>query len=129
MTKLYIGNLPYTTTEDDLKQLFADYGSVLSATLITDRDSGRSKGFGFVELEDDAKALESITALDKSAMGDRTIFVSVARPREERPQGGGFGGGSRGGFDRGGSRGGSGGGRDSRGGGGHGGGGGGWNRS
>ena len=131
MTKLYIGNLPYTTTEDDLKQLFADYGTVLSATLITDRDSGRSKGFGFVELEDDAKALESITALDKSAMGDRTIFVSVARPREERPQGGGFGGGSRGGFDRGGSRGGSGGGRDSRGGGGHGGGGGGggWNRS
>ena len=129
MTKLYIGNLPYTTTEDDLKTLFADYGTVLSATLITDRDSGRSKGFGFVELEDDAKALESITALDKSAMGDRTIFVSVARPREERPQGGGFGGGSRGGFDRGGSRGGSGGGgRDDRrgSGGGHGGG---WNRN
>ena len=128
MTKLYIGNLPYTTTEDDLKTLFADYGTVLSATLITDRDSGRSKGFGFVELEDDAKALESITALDKSAMGDRTIFVSVARPREERPQGGGFGGGSRGGFDRGGSR---GGGRDDRrgSGGGHGGGGGGWNRN
>ncbi len=124
MTKLYIGNLPYTTTEDDLKTLFADYGTVLSATLITDRDSGRSKGFGFVELEDDAKAQEAITALDKSAMGERTIFVSVARPREERPQGGGFGGGSRGGFDRGGSR---GGGRDDRrGGGGHGGG---WNRN
>ena len=127
MTKLYIGNLPYTTTEDDLKTLFADYGTVLSATLITDRDSGRSKGFGFVELEDDAKAAEAITALDKSAMGERTIFVSVARPREERPQGGGFGGGSRGGFDRGGSRGGGGGGRDDRrGGGGHGGG---WNRN
>ena len=125
MTKLYIGNLPYTTTEDDLKTLFAEYGAVLSATLITDRDSGRSKGFGFVELEDDAKAAEAITALDKSAMGERTIFVSVARPREERPQGGGFGGGSRGGFDRGGSRG--GGGRDDRrGGGGHGGG---WNRN
>ena len=124
MTKLYIGNLPYTTTEDDLKTLFADYGNVLSATLITDRDSGRSKGFGFVELEDDAKATEAITALDKSAMGDRTIFVSVARPREERPQGGGFGGGSRGGFDRGGR---GGGGRDDRrGGGGHGGG---WNRN
>ena len=124
MTKLYIGNLPYTTTEDDLKTLFADYGTVLSATLITDRDSGRSKGVGFVELEDDAKAQEAITALDKSAMGERTIFVSVARPREERPQGGGFGGGSRGGFDRGGSR---GGGRDDRrGGGGHGGG---WNRN
>ena len=122
MTKLYIGNLPYTTTEDDLKTLFADYGTVLSATLITDRDSGRSKGFGFVELEDDAKAQEAITALDKSAYGERTIFVSVARPREERPQGGGFGGGSRGGFDRGGH-----GGRDDRrGGGGHGGG---WNRN
>jgi RNA recognition motif-containing protein len=122
MTKLYIGNLPYQTTEDDLKTLFADYGTVLSATLITDRDSGRSKGFGFVELEDDAKAQEAITALDKSAYGERTIFVSVARPREERPQGGGFGGGSRGGFDRGGH-----GGRDDRrGGGGHGGG---WNRN
>jgi RNA recognition motif-containing protein len=122
MTKLYIGNLPYQTTEDDLKTVFADYGTVLSATLITDRDSGRSKGFGFVELEDDAKAQEAITALDKSAYGERTIFVSVARPREERPQGGGFGGGSRGGFDRGGH-----GGRDDRrGGGGHGGG---WNRN
>lgn len=120
MTKLYIGNLPYTTTEDDLKNLFADYGTVLSATIITDRDSGRSKGFGFIELEDDAKAQEAITALDKSAMGDRTIFVSVARPREERPQGGGFGGGGgRGGFDR------RGGGRDDR----RGGGGGDWNRN
>lgn len=99
MTKLYIGNLPYSTTEDELKTIFAEYGTVLSATLITDRDSGRSKGFGFVELEDDAKAQEAITALDKSALGDRTIFVSVARPREERPQGGGYGGG-RGGFDR-----------------------------
>ncbi len=125
MTKLYIGNLPYSTTEDDLRNLFGEYGAVLSATLITDRDSGRSKGFGFVELEDDAKALEAITALDKSAMGDRTIFVSVARPREERPQGGGGfgGGGGRGGFDR---RGGGGGRDDRRGGGGHGGG---WNRN
>ncbi len=121
MTKLYIGNLPYQTTEDELKTLFADYGAVLSATLITDRDTGRSKGFGFVELEDDAKAQEAITALDKSALGDRTIFVSVARPREERPQGGGFGGGNRGGFDR---RGGGGrGGRDDRRGGGD------WNRN
>lgn len=120
MTKLYIGNLPYSTTEDDLRNMFGEYGSVLSATLITDRDSGRSKGFGFVELEDDQKAQEAITALDKSALGERTIFVSVARPREERPQGGGYGGG-RGGFDR------RGGGRDDRrGGGGHGGG---WNRN
>lgn len=99
MTKLYIGNLPYSTTEDELKNLFSEYGNVLSATLITDRETGRSKGFGFVELEDDQKAQEAITALDKSNMGDRTIFVSVARPREERPQGGGFGGGGRR-FDR-----------------------------
>lgn len=105
MTKLYVGNLPYSTTEDELKNLFSEYGNVLSATLITDRDSGRSKGFGFIELEDDAKAQEAVTALDKSAMGDRTIFVSVARPREERPQGGGFGGGrGGGGFDRRGGR-------------------------
>lgn len=102
MTKLYVGNLPFTTTEDELKAMFADYGNVLSAVLITDRDSGRSKGFGFVELEDDQKAQEAITALDKSTLGERTIFVSVARPREERPQGG-FGGG-RGGFDRRGGR-------------------------
>lgn len=95
MTKLYVGNLPYTTSEDDLKDLFKDYGTVLSATLISDRATGRSKGFGFVELEDDSKAQEAITALDKTNMGDRTIFVSVARPREERPQGGGFGGGRR----------------------------------
>lgn len=98
--------MPYTTTEDDLKNLFAEYGNILSATLITDRETGRSKGFGFIELEDDAKAQEAITALDKSAMGDRTIFVSVARPREERPHhGGGFNGGGHrdnrgGGFDR-----------------------------
>lgn len=98
MTKLYIGNLPYNTTEDDLRNLFAEYGNVLSATLISDRNTGRSKGFGFVELEDDQKAQEAITALDKSAFGERTIFVSVARPKEERPQGGGFGGGR--GFDR-----------------------------
>lgn len=98
MTKLYIGNLPYSTTESDLKNLFADYGNILSATLISDRNTGRSKGFGFVELEDDQKAQEAITALDKSSFGERTIFVSVARPKEERPQGGGFGGGRS--FDR-----------------------------
>ena len=95
MTKLYIGNLPYTTTEDDLKALFADYGAVLSATLITDRDSGRSKGFGFVEMEEEAAANEAIEKLNKSTFQERMIFVSIARAREERPSngGGGFGGG------------------------------------
>jgi len=84
MTKLYIGNLPYTTTEDDLKTLFADYGTVLSATLITDRDSGRSKGFGFVELEDDAKALESEedSTEAEAEVEEETIDAEVARATE-----------------------------------------------
>lgn len=97
MTKLYIGNLPYSVTNDDLQNLFAEYGTVTSASVVTDRESGRSKGFGFVEIEEDDKAQEAIEKLDKSSFQERTIFVSVARPREERPQGGGFGGG-RGGY-------------------------------
>lgn len=103
MTKLYIGNLPYSVTNDDLTNLFAEYGTVTSASVVTDRETGRSKGFGFVEMEEDAKALEAIEKLDKSSFQERTIFVSVARPREDRPsngggyQGGGNGGG-RGGF-------------------------------
>lgn len=97
MTKLYIGNLPYSVTNDDLTNLFAEYGTVTSASVVSDRETGRSKGFGFVEIEEDAKALEAIEKLDKSSFQERTIFVSVARPREDRPQGGGFSGGGRGG--------------------------------
>lgn len=99
MTKLYIGNLPYSVTNDDLSNLFGEYGTVTSASVVTDRETGRSKGFGFVEMEEDAKALEAIEKLDKSSFQERTIFVSVARPREERPSnGGGYSGGRGGGF-------------------------------
>lgn len=97
MTKLYIGNLPYGTTEDDLKQLFGEFGVVLSVSIISDRDTGRSKGFGFVEMEEEAAANAAIEKLNKSTFQERMIFVSIARAREERPQGGGFGGGNRGG--------------------------------
>ena len=94
MTKLYIGNLPYSVTNDDLTNLFGEYGTVTSASVVTDRETGRSKGFGFVEIEEDDKALEAIEKLDKSSFQERTIFVSVARPREDRPSnGGGYSGG------------------------------------
>lgn len=82
--KLYVGNLPYTTTDDDLKELFAPYGSVASATVITDRDSGRSKGFGFVEMETDEEAKAAIEALNGKDFGGRNLVVNEARPREER---------------------------------------------
>lgn len=97
MTKLYIGNLPYGGTEDDLKQLFGEFGVVLSVSIITDRDSGRSKGFGFVEMEDEAAANAAIEKLNKATFQERMIFVSVARAREERPASGGYGGGGGGG--------------------------------
>lgn len=99
MTKLYVGNLPYTSTDQDLQALFATFGTVLSAQIIMDKFSGRSKGFGFVEMEDDAAAQAAIEKMNGSDQGGRTLVVSVARPREERPAGGGFGGGSRGGGD------------------------------
>ncbi|HVI69134.1 MAG TPA: RNA-binding protein [Magnetospirillaceae bacterium] len=82
--KLYVGNLPYTTTDDDLKELFAPYGNVVSATVITDRDSGRSKGFGFVEMETDEEAKAAIEALNGKDFGGRNLVVNEARPREER---------------------------------------------
>lgn len=100
MTKLYVGNLPYDTTNQALQDLFAAHGTVLSADIIMDKFSGRSKGFGFVEMEDDAAAQAAIEKMNGSDMGGRTLVVSVARPREERPAGG-FGGG-RGGDYRGG---------------------------
>src|SRR4051812_32798063 len=95
MTKLYVGNLPYSTTNQDLADMFAAYGAVTSATIINDRFSGKSKGFGFVELEDDAKAQEAIQALNGTSNGGRNLVVSVARPKEDRPQRD-FGGGRRG---------------------------------
>jgi RNA recognition motif-containing protein len=114
MTKLYVGNLPYSTSNQDLQDMFAKFGPVVSAMIITDRYSGRSKGFGFVEMENDEDAQKAIAEVNGQQMDGRTVVVSVARPREERPQGGGGFGGGRG-DDRGGYGGGRGGDRGDRG--------------
>lgn len=116
--KLYVGNLSYGTTEDDLQDLFSQAGTVSSVALITDRDTGRSKGFAFVEMGSAAEAQTAINMFNNTQFQDRTINVSIARPREERPGGRGGGGG-------GGGYGGGGGGYGGGGGGGYGGGGGG----
>lgn len=101
MTKLFVGSLPYTTTEDELHALFVPFGQVASAKLIIDRESGRSKGFGFVEMGNDAEAQEAIKKLNGTNIGGRAIAVNVARPMEKRERGGGGGGfgGGRGGRD------------------------------
>jgi len=91
-TKLYVGNLSYSTGESDLLSLFGKAGTVKSVALITDRDTGRSKGFAFVEMETQSQAQKAISMLNGTRLDDRTLTVSLARPREERPQGGGFGG-------------------------------------
>lgn len=123
--KLYVGNLSYGTTEEDLKTLFSQAGAVKSVQVIKDRDSGRSKGFAFVEMESPNDAQQAIAKFHGQPFQERALTVNVARPREERPAGGGFGGERRGGFGggerRGGfgggdRRGGFGGGRDDRGG-------------
>ena len=132
--KLYVGNLSYNIRDEDLQQAFAQYGSVASAKVMMDRDTGRSKGFGFVEMGSDAEAQAAINGMNGQALDGRAIVVNEARPREERPGGFGGGGGGRsgggGGFG-GGSGGGYGGGGGGRtgGGGGYGGGGGGGSRS
>ena len=121
--KLYVGNLSYNVRDEDLQQAFAQYGSVSSAKVMMDRDTGRSKGFGFVEMGSDAEAQAAINGMNGQALDGRAIVVNEARPREERP--GGFGGGGGGGRPSGGGGGfGGGGGRTGGGGGGFGGGGG-----
>lgn len=125
--KLYVGNLAYSVRDESLQEAFGQFGSVTSAKVMMDRETGRSKGFGFVEMATDEEAQAAINGMNGQALEGRAIVVNVARPREERP--GGFGGGgSRGGFGGGGgSRGGygGGGGGGGYGGGGYGGGGGG----
>ena len=116
--KLYVGNLSYNIRDDELQQAFAQFGSVSSAKVMMDRETGRSKGFGFVEMGSDAEAQAAINGMNGQALDGRAIVVNEARPREERP--GGFGGGGRSG-----GGGGYGGGRSGGGGGGYGGGGGG----
>ena len=112
--KLYVGNLPFSTTEEDLAQTFGQFGQVQRSTIVTDRDTGRSRGFAFVEMTTDAEAQAAIQGLDGQQMGGRAIQVNVARPREDRGGGGGGGGrgfGGGGGGRRGGGGGGGGGGR------------------
>ena len=133
--KLYVGNLAYSVRDQDLQDAFSQYGAVNSAKVMMDRDTGRSKGFGFVEMGSDAEAQAAINGLNGQPVAGRAVVVNEARPREERPAGfrspygggnsggGGFGGGGGGGGRREGGGGGYGGGRE--GGGGYGGGGGG----
>lgn len=111
-TKLYVGSLPYSTTDSELQELFAPHGNVVSASIINDRYSGQSKGFGFVEMSSEEEAQKAIEALNGQALGGREIVVNEARPQEKRS--GGFGGGGGGGF--GGNRRGGGGGGGGRGG-------------
>ena len=119
--KLYVGNLPYSVRDGDLEQAFGQFGSVTSAKVMMERDTGRSKGFGFVEMGSDEEAQSAINGMNGQPLGGRSVVVNEARPMEERPPrsgGGGFGGG-------GGRREGGGGGYGGGGGGGYGGGGGG----
>jgi len=99
---IFVAGLSYQINDADLKELFEEYGTISSAKIITDRDTGRSKGFGFVEMDDEAEAQRAIEELNDAEYDGRTLAVSVARPRTERPQGGGGGGGgyNRGGGDR-----------------------------
>ncbi len=100
--RLFVGGLPYETTETQLQEMFSPFGRVESAKIITDRETGRSKGFGFVEMATDLEATAAIEKLNGSDMGGRKIAVNEARPMEDRKGGGGFGNrpgsGGRGGF-------------------------------
>lgn len=108
--KVYVGNLSYATTEDDLRTLFAQAGTVKTVTLIKDRDTGRSKGFAFIEFETQVEAQKAISMFNGQQLGDRELIVNLARPREERGGRGSYGG--RGGRGGGGGGSGYGGGRD-----------------
>jgi RNA recognition motif-containing protein len=87
--KLYVGNLPYSVNEDNLRELFAQAGEIASVNIITDRDTGRSKGFGFVEMATEEEAQEAIKRFNGYTIDNRPLTVNEARPREERPAGGG----------------------------------------
>lgn len=119
--KLYVGNLPYAVRDNDLEQAFSAFGSVTSAKVMMERDTGRSKGFGFVEMGSDAEAQAAINGMNGQPLGGRSIVVNEARPMEPRPPRSGFGGGGGGGYGGGGG-GGYGGARREGGGGGYGGG-------
>ncbi|MDP1968376.1 MAG: RNA-binding protein [Burkholderiaceae bacterium] len=93
--KLYVGNLPYSVRDSDLEQAFGQFGSVTSAKVMMERDTGRSKGFGFVEMGSDAEAQAAISGMNGQSLGGRSVVVNEARPMEARPprSGGGYGGG------------------------------------
>ena len=97
--KLYVGNLPYSVRDEDLQQSFGQFGAVTSAKVMMERDTGRSKGFGFVEMGSDAEAQAAIAGMNGQPLGGRSVVVNEARPMEARPprSGGGFGGGGGGG--------------------------------
>ena len=122
--KLYVGNLPYSVCDEDLQQSFGQFGAVTSAKVMMERDTGRSKGFGFVEMGSDAEAQAAITGMNGQPLGGRSVVVNEARPMEARPPrtggfgggGGGYGGGAGGGGGGGGGYGGGGGGRSGGGG-------------
>ena len=126
--KLYVGNLPYSFRDEELEQAFSQFGQVTSAKVMMERETGRSKGFGFVEMGSDAEAQAAITGMNGQSMGGRSVVVNEARPMEQRPRGfggsgsggggGGYGGGGGGGRSGGGGYGGGGGGRSGGGGGG-----------
>ncbi len=103
--KIYVGNLSFRTTQQELEDLFTNYGSVQEAAVVTDRETGRSRGFGFVTMPEDGEANAAIEALNGTEVEGRTLTVNEARPKTDRPRGGGGGG-------YGGGRGGGGGGRD-----------------
>jgi len=109
--RIYVGNLPYTSSEEEIEQLFSQYGEVISCALPTDRETGRPRGFGFVEMGND-DAAKAIEALDGADFGGRSLAVSEARPRQDRGPRAGGGGGGYGGGGGGGGYGGGGGGRD-----------------
>ena len=104
--KLYVGNLAYAVRDDELQQAFAQFGTVASAKVMMDRETGRSKGFGFVEMGSDAEAQAAINGMNGQPLEGRAVVVNEARPREERPGGyggrGGYGGGGGGGYGGGG---------------------------
>ena len=105
---IYVANLSWGTTSDSLQELFSQFGEVTTANIITDRETGRSRGFGFVDMPNDEEGQKAINELNETEFEGKTIAVSVARPRTERPSGGrgGYGGGNRGGGYGGGNRGG-----------------------
>ena len=104
-TKLYVGNLSFNTSEDDLRQLFSAFGAVTSCNLIMDKMTGKSRGFAFVELSSPAEATKAISEMNGKDIGGRALTVNEAKPREDRPRGGGgYGGGNGGGYGGGGRR-------------------------